>query len=394
MPERFGTSSRRDFMKGVAATGAAMGMAGTALAAGRVIGSNDRINLALIGAGSRGTWITKKFAKIGTEDNPAQVVAVCDVYQKRVNENKALYNCDGYLDWREVIDRPDVDAVIIATPDHWHATIALAALEHGKDVYVEKPMCHTIDEARRLVETVGRTKRVLQVGSQTTSAPQWWRAKQAIADGAIGQMVMSQGSYHRNSTEGEWNWPIDPDAGPDGKGENYIDWNTWLGPAAKRAWDPDRYFRLEISLADTLEIAFTPARKTEIELADPLAIPDNLVMRAARLAMDAMRATGRVEMRLDQAHPDGRRDWAADRRTRRRCCWRCRRWRAAALDLPKLCDLAAAVGQRRAVLSVGRNGGRNRARIGALSAARRAGAAGHSGGSAASMSTRPRRIAI
>ncbi len=243
MPERFGTSSRRDFMKGVAATGAAMGMAGTALAAGRVIGSNDRINLALIGAGSRGTWITKKFAKIGTEDNPAQVVAVCDVYQKRVNENKALYNCDGYLDWREVIDRPDVDAVIIATPDHWHATIALAALEHGKDVYVEKPMCHTIDEARRLVETVGRTKRVLQVGSQTTSAPQWWRAKQAIADGAIGQMVMSQGSYHRNSTEGEWNWPIDPDAGPDGKGENYIDWNTWLGPAAKRAWDPDRYFR-------------------------------------------------------------------------------------------------------------------------------------------------------
>jgi len=171
------------------------------------------------------------------------VVAVCDVYQKRVNENKALHNCDGYLDWREVIHRSDVDAVIIATPDHWHATIALAALESGKDVYVEKPMCHTIDEARRLVEKVRATKRVLQVGSQTTSAPQWWRAKQAIADGAIGQMVMSQGSYHRNSTEGEWNWPIDPDAGPGGKGENFIDWKTWLGPAPKRAWDADRYFR-------------------------------------------------------------------------------------------------------------------------------------------------------
>ena len=243
MSENVGASSRRQFMRGLTVAGAALGMVGPAIARGRVRGANDRINLALIGAGSRGTWITKKFAKIGAEENVAQVVAVCDVYQKRVNENKALHNCDGYLDWREVIHRSDVDAVIIATPDHWHATIALAALESGKDVYVEKPMCHTIDEARRLVEKVRATKRVLQVGSQTTSAPQWWRAKQAIADGAIGQMVMSQGSYHRNSTEGEWNWPIDPDAGPGGKGENFIDWKTWLGPAPKRAWDADRYFR-------------------------------------------------------------------------------------------------------------------------------------------------------
>jgi len=243
MSENVGASSRRQFMRGLTVAGAALGIAGPAIARGRVRGANDRINLALIGAGSRGTWITKKFAKIGAEENVAQVVAVCDVYQKRVNENKALHNCDGYLDWREVIHRSDVDAVIIATPDHWHATIALAALESGKDVYVEKPMCHTIDEARRLVEKVRATKRVLQVGSQTTSAPQWWRAKQAIADGAIGQMVMSQGSYHRNSTEGEWNWPIYPDAGPGGKGENFIDWKTWLGPAPKRAWDADRYFR-------------------------------------------------------------------------------------------------------------------------------------------------------
>jgi len=243
MSENVGASSRRQFMRGLTVAGAALGMVGPAIARGRVRGANDRINLALIGAGSRGTWITKKFAKIGAEENLAQVVAVCDVYQKRVNENKALHNCDGYLDWREVIHRSDVDAVIIATPDHWHATIALAALESGKAVYVEKPMCHPIDAARRLVEKVRATKRVLQVGSQTTSAPQWWRAKQAIADGAIGQMVMSQGSYHRNSTEGEWNWPIDPDAGPGGKGENFIDWKTWLGPAPKRAWDADRYFR-------------------------------------------------------------------------------------------------------------------------------------------------------
>ena len=231
--------NRRDFVKGAVAAGVA-GQLGSAASA---VGANDRINLGLIGAGSRGSYIIKKFAAIGEHDNPARVAAVCDVYQKRVNENKALYHCEGYLDWHEVVNRPDIDAVVIATPDHWHATIAIAAMEKGKDVYVEKPMCHTIAEAKRLVETVRATGRVLQVGSQTTSAPQWWRAKQAIADGAIGHMVMSQGSYHRNSKEGEWNWPIDEGAGPDGRGENYIDWKTWLGPAPAREWNPDRYFR-------------------------------------------------------------------------------------------------------------------------------------------------------
>ena len=96
-------------------------------------------------------------------------------------------------------------------------------------------MCHTIDEARRLVDTVKETKRVLQVGSQTTSGDQWHKAKKAIADGMLGQMLMSQGSYHRNSKEGEWNWPIDAGAGPEGKGEDYIDWKMWLGPAQPSA---------------------------------------------------------------------------------------------------------------------------------------------------------------
>ncbi|HEY2016832.1 MAG TPA: Gfo/Idh/MocA family oxidoreductase, partial [Bryobacteraceae bacterium] len=139
------------------------------------------------------------------------------------------------------------DAVIIATPDHWHARIALDAMDRGKDVYLEKPMVHTNDEARQLVETVKETKRVLQVGSQTTSADMWWKAKKAIADGMIGQMIMSQGSYHRNSIEGEWNYPIDEGAGPDGKGDNFIDWNMWLGSqfklAPKRPFDADRFFR-------------------------------------------------------------------------------------------------------------------------------------------------------
>jgi predicted dehydrogenase len=150
---------------------------------------------------------------------------------------------DGYLDYREILARPDIDAVIVATPDHWHARIAIEAMNQGKDVYLEKPMTHTVDEAREVAETVDKTKRVLQVGSQTTSSDQWWKARKAIEDGMIGQLIMSQGSYHRNSTQGEWNYPIEPEAGPNGKGENFIDWKTWLGPAHERPYDADRFFR-------------------------------------------------------------------------------------------------------------------------------------------------------
>ena len=107
-----------------------------------------------------------------------------------------------------------MDAVIIATPDHWHARIALEAMDKGKDVYLEKPMTHTIEEAKAVTAAVKKTGRVLQVGSQTTSSDQWWKARKAIQDGMIGKLLMSQGSYHRNSEKGEWNWTIDPDAGP------------------------------------------------------------------------------------------------------------------------------------------------------------------------------------
>ena len=223
-------------------------MAGRALGArpgktGRVIGANDRINIGAIGVGGRGSYLVDEFSGIGERDNGCQILAVCDVYRKRARINAEKHKCDSTLDYREILNRPDIDAVLIATPDHWHAKIALEAMDRGKDVYVEKPMCHTIEEAKLLASTVHETKRVFQVGSQTTSAEQWWKAKKAIADGMIGPMLMSQGSYHRNSVEGEWNWKIDPEAGPEGSGDNYIDWKTWLGPAPKRAWDADRYFR-------------------------------------------------------------------------------------------------------------------------------------------------------
>ena len=252
MPDNPDSVNRRDFLAKTAAVAGAFGAArelfakpakSAAAATGRVVGANDRINVGIIGVGGRGSELARQYFSIGESTNKCKIVAVADVYEKRKRIAAEKYKCDGYLDYREIINRSDVDAVVVATPDHWHATIALEALDHGKDVYIEKPMCHTIDEARHLAQTVKETKRVLQVGSQTTSALQWHVAKKYIADGAIGKMIMSQGSYHRNSKEGEWNWPIDKDASPDGKGENYIDWKTWLGKAPKRSFDADRFFR-------------------------------------------------------------------------------------------------------------------------------------------------------
>jgi predicted dehydrogenase len=242
---------RRDFLKTAAGVGASLGAAANLLAksgakasSNKVVGANDRINVAFVGVGGRGSYLANQFAKFEQNNpNTLQIVAVCDVYEKRKRLAAEKHKAQGYLDYREIVNRSDVDAVVVATPDHWHSRVALDAMDHGKDVYCEKPMTHTIDEALQLARTVKETKRVFQVGSQTTSADQWHKAKKAIADGMIGQMIESQGSYHRNSIEGEWNWDIDSGAGPDGKGDDYIDWKTWLGPAPKRPFDADRFFR-------------------------------------------------------------------------------------------------------------------------------------------------------
>jgi predicted dehydrogenase len=242
---------RRDFLKRTGGIGAGVALATETFAKARskvnpsrVIGANDRINIGLIGCGGRGTSDAATFTKFAeAHNNACQILAVCDPYEKRKRRQVELHKAKGFTDYREVLAMPEIDAVIVATPDHWHAPIALEAMGQGKDVYLEKPMCHTIKEVEELLSTVRESKRIVQVGSQTTSADQWWKAKKAIADGMIGKMIMSQGSYHRNSIEGEWNYPIDAAAGPDGKGEDHIDWEMWLGSAPKRSYDADRFFR-------------------------------------------------------------------------------------------------------------------------------------------------------
>ena len=237
--------NRRDFVKSAVGAGVALKTFGHARGVmGNTASANDHINVALIGVGGRGRDLLGWVMRTGEQPNtPARVVAVSDVYAKRLRAAKETAKCDGYLDYREILERKDVDAVIIATPDHWHARIAIEAMDKGKDVYLEKPMTHTVEEAKKVYEKVKQSGRVLQVGSQTTSSDQWWKARKAIQDGMIGKLIMSQGSYHRNSTQGEWNWPIDAAAGPNGKGDDFIDWKMWLGSAPKREYNADRFFR-------------------------------------------------------------------------------------------------------------------------------------------------------
>ena len=254
---------RREFVKSAIGAGVAVSAAGPVVFAREAVrGANDRINVAVIGVGGRGRGLLRWVMETGGQVPPAappygppprapdpalaaRVVAVCDVYEKRKREAQALAGegCAATLDYREVLDREDVDAVIVGVPDHWHARMAIEAMGKGKDVYLEKPVTRTVDEGRAVWEAVEKTGRVLQVGSQTTSSDQWWKARQAIKDGMIGPLVQTQGSYHRNSIEGEWNWRIDPAAGPEGRGDDYVDWKAWLGDAPVRPWDPDRFFR-------------------------------------------------------------------------------------------------------------------------------------------------------
>jgi len=237
--------ARRRFVKaGLVAAGATAVYPRNAHTHTRILGANERINVGIIGLGGRGSDLLRWVMDVGKTTRPAQVVAVCDVYRKRVTKAKEVSGAElATLDYREVLHRKEIDAVIIATPDHWHAQMAIEAMKAGKDIYLEKPMTRTVEEAKAVYETQKATRRIVQVGSHTTSSDQWWKARKAIEDGMIGQLLMSQGSYHRNSKEGEWNWPIDPGAGPDASGDGFIDWKMWLGSASERSFDADRFFR-------------------------------------------------------------------------------------------------------------------------------------------------------
>ena len=243
-------SSRRLFLKTATAVGAGLAWL-PHRSYGRILGSNDRLNMAVIGTGGMGTAHTNGLVKRKADDN-IDVIQVCDVYRRRLKNSMNIIghgNGGGTMRYEDVLDNSDVDAVVIATPDHWHTKIAIEAMEAGKDVYCEKPLSLTIQQALDCRDAVHRTGRILQVGPQGTSAPHIWAARDAIERGRIGKVSWSQGSYCRNSRGGQFNWHIDPDAGPnnDPSSDGYVDWNRWLGHeyglAEKIDWNADHFFR-------------------------------------------------------------------------------------------------------------------------------------------------------
>ena len=238
--------SRREFIKASALSAGAAAWTGTSLR--NVFGANERIHMGVIGVGGMGTGHVGSLVKRAEADN-VRVLAVCDVYQRRVTRAKAICKGDGYLDYRKLLERKDIDAVLIATPDHWHAKISIDALAAGKHVYVEKPMTHTVEQALELRDAVRRYKKVLQVGPNGTANDGFWQAHKAIQAGRIGKVTWAHASYNRNARVCLFNTHqrIDPTAGPDKTGEDYVDWDMWLGHqwglAPKIPWNPEHFFR-------------------------------------------------------------------------------------------------------------------------------------------------------
>ncbi|MDZ4693923.1 MAG: Gfo/Idh/MocA family oxidoreductase [Deltaproteobacteria bacterium] len=207
---------------------------------GRVLGANDRINVAYIGVGKQG----RTHVKIGKDNATAfniQPVAVSDVYDKHLHmaqKELGLSDAMSVRDYRRLLDRHDIDAVVVATVDNWHADVAIDAMDAGKHVYGEKPMARYLEEGFRLYDTCKRTGRVFQIGSQYLMDEKVHKAAEWIRDGRIGPLVWAQGGYCRNNkNNSEWTFPIDADATP----EN-LDWKTWLGKAPKIPFSPERYF--------------------------------------------------------------------------------------------------------------------------------------------------------
>ncbi|HYK55045.1 MAG TPA: Gfo/Idh/MocA family oxidoreductase, partial [Flavisolibacter sp.] len=200
------------------------------------VAANDQIQIALIGSGGMGVADTNTALTVPG----IKLVAVCDLYDGRLAEAKKRWGADIFTtrDYREILNRKDVDAVIIATPDHWHKDISVAAMNAGKHVYCEKPMVHDISEGPAVVEAQKKNKVVYQVGSQGLSSLGNEKAKELLKDGAIGQLNYAEGFWARMSPTGAWQYPIPADASP-----KTVGWDAFVANTNKRPFDATRFFR-------------------------------------------------------------------------------------------------------------------------------------------------------
>jgi predicted dehydrogenase len=225
--------TRRHFLETTSAAGL---MLSQAAGEERKVSRNDTVQIALLGCGGQGQEDAKAAARVPG----VRIVAGADVYTGRLERMKELFGSDIFTtrDYREVLAGKDVDAVIIGTPDHWHSTITIDALNAGKDVYCEKPMVQLLGDGPGVLEAERRTGRILQVGSQRVSSVVYAKARDLFRAGAIGDLNMLEAWWDRNSAIGAWQYLIPPDASPE-----TVDWDVFLGRAPKRPFEPIRLFR-------------------------------------------------------------------------------------------------------------------------------------------------------
>jgi predicted dehydrogenase len=197
---------------------------------------NDNIQLGLIGAGGMGT----ADANTVTSLPGVKLIAACDLYDGRLEAAKKAYGNDIFTtkNYKEMLDRKDIDAIIVATPDHWHKDISVDAMNSGKPVYCEKPMVHDITEGNVVIEAQNKNKVVFQVGSQGMSSLGNEKAKELLAAGAIGKLNYAEGFWARNSPWGAWQYDIPADAS-----DKTVDWKMFLNKYSDRPFDAKRFFR-------------------------------------------------------------------------------------------------------------------------------------------------------
>src|SRR6266536_2373418 len=216
---------RRAFLGGISAA--------TALSYSRVLGANDRINMGLIGCGDRGTHDMGRFQTHKDVD----VIAVCDIYGAKIDaaQQKAPH-ARKFTDHRKFLEVKELDVALIATPDHWHAQIAIDALNAGKDVYVEKPLTLKIEEGPLIVKAARVNERICQVGMQRRSAPFYLAAKRDYMDtGKLGKVTLARTWWHGNTAHLKKATPALMQ-----KPDN-LDWARFLGPVKWRDYDPQQY---------------------------------------------------------------------------------------------------------------------------------------------------------
>ena len=239
-------SSRREFLRMAASSSIAASVAPNILTSKtheltrnlphKKIAANDVIRIATIGMGGMGYGDTRTALQV----DGIEFVAAADCYSGRLEHAKEIWGNDLFTtrDYREILSRDDVDAVIIATPDHWHSRITIDALQAGKAVYCEKPMVQKIEEGAGVIETEKETGNLLIVGSQRVSSLIYEKARDLYKSGAIGELNMVEAVLNRNSALGAWQYTIPPDASPD-----TVDWDTFIGHAPERPFEAKRFFR-------------------------------------------------------------------------------------------------------------------------------------------------------